>query len=295
MSTTLFSRAALQVWQQTESVHHPVDAKSGLQTAGRRISQVRLTTSRVCADYAVVVPSALACFDDDFEARVAHLRLPVTHRRVTRTANPLEWLLVAERRCLKIVPNGFGEKPVLNLMFGALIRAAERRRRLRLTSSRCKIAAVRKDLNDEYQTSITPPAQSSEPRVSSKSRLDQRQIQWNWIADILWQNTSGMEYERFDNRFGEHISYRGKWFAGGGGWHTIAMPNTCPLVDGLGFGSGYEQCKSGLRPVDILASIASAGSSCSTPGHRSQSNMTLQNSTNTSCVGVSRAAMVRRR
>ena len=33
---------------------------------------------------------------------------------------------MSERRRLKIIPNGFGEKPVLNLMFGALIRAAER-------------------------------------------------------------------------------------------------------------------------------------------------------------------------
>jgi hypothetical protein len=30
-------------------------------------------------------------------------------------------------------PNGFGEKPVLKLMFGALVRAAERWRGLRFT------------------------------------------------------------------------------------------------------------------------------------------------------------------
>jgi transposase-like protein len=58
--------------------------------------------------------------------RVAHLRLPVTHRRVTRTTNLLERLFVEERRRLKIVPNGFGEEPVMKLMFGALTRAAER-------------------------------------------------------------------------------------------------------------------------------------------------------------------------
>ena len=37
------------------------------------------------ADYANVLPSALACFEDDFEACIAHLRLPVTHRRFART------------------------------------------------------------------------------------------------------------------------------------------------------------------------------------------------------------------
>ncbi|MBV8107870.1 MAG: transposase [Hyphomicrobiales bacterium] len=89
--------------------------------------------SGIRADYAMVAPSALACFDDDFEACVAHPRLPVTRRRATRTTNLLERLFVEERRRLKIVPNGFGEKPVLKLIFGALIRAAERWRGLRFT------------------------------------------------------------------------------------------------------------------------------------------------------------------
>ena len=66
---------------------------------------------------------------------IAHLRLPVTHRRSTRTTNLLERLLVEERRRLKIIPNGFGEKPVLKLMFGALVRAAERWRGLCFTRS----------------------------------------------------------------------------------------------------------------------------------------------------------------
>ena len=55
-------------------------------------------------------------------------------------------------------------------MFGALIRAAERWRGLRFTEFELRqIAAVRKDLDDEYQTSITPQARSSRPCVSSKS------------------------------------------------------------------------------------------------------------------------------
>jgi hypothetical protein len=73
-----------------------------------------------------------------------------------------------ERRRLKIIPNGLGEKPVLNLLFGALIRAAGRRRGLRFTEFELRqIAAVRKDLNREYQT--TPLPRSTQPRVSSKS------------------------------------------------------------------------------------------------------------------------------
>ena len=110
----------------------------------------------------------MACFEDDFEACIAHLRLPVTHRRSTRTTNLLERLFVEERRRLKIIPNGFGEKPVLKLMFGALVRAAERWRGLRFTEFELRqIAAVRKDLDAEYEA--TRSDRASQTRVSSRS------------------------------------------------------------------------------------------------------------------------------
>ena len=113
---------------------------------------------------------ALACFEDDFEACIAHLRLPVTHRRFARTTNLLERLFVEERRRLKIIPNGLSERPVLKLMFGALVRAAERWRGLRFTELELARSPRRKELDDEYQTSITPRAASSQTRVSSKSK-----------------------------------------------------------------------------------------------------------------------------
>jgi hypothetical protein len=84
--------------------------------------------------------------------------------------NLLERLFVEERRRLKIIPNGFGEKPVLKLMFGALVRAAERWRGLRFTEFELRqIGAVRADLDAEYEASITRSDRSSQPRFSSKS------------------------------------------------------------------------------------------------------------------------------
>ena len=101
---------------------------------------------------------------------VAKALTPRTHRRTTRTTNLLERLFVEERRRLKIIPNGFGEKPVLKLMFGALIRAAERWRGLRFTEFELRqIAAVRKELDAEYETKLTPSGRSSHQRFSSKS------------------------------------------------------------------------------------------------------------------------------
>lgn len=68
------------------------------------------------------------------------------------------------------VPNGFGEKPVLKLMFGALVRAAERWRGLRFIEFEFRqIAAVRKDLDAEYDATITRSDRPSQTRVSSTS------------------------------------------------------------------------------------------------------------------------------
>ncbi len=127
------------------------------------------------ADYQATLPSAVACFQDDFEACIAHLRLPVTHRRATRTTNLLERLFVEERRRLKIIPNAFGEKPVLKLMFGAMIRAAERWRAVRITDfERRQMAALRRDLDHEYEArnavAKPPSAENHSAKLSSTKR-----------------------------------------------------------------------------------------------------------------------------
>ena len=112
---------------------------------------------------------------DDFEACIAHLRLPITHRRATRTTNLLERLFVEERRRLKIIPNAFGDKAVLKLMFGAMARAAERWRSIRITEfERRQMAALRQELEHDYEAHVgLNPAHSKRARanqIPSKSR-----------------------------------------------------------------------------------------------------------------------------
>jgi putative transposase len=107
--------------------------QAAYQAPSRAIA--RELAAGVVADYGGKHDSAVACFMDDFEACTAHLRFPVTHRWAIRTTNLLERLFVEERRRLKIIPNAFGERAVLKLMFGALIRAAERWKRSRSPSS----------------------------------------------------------------------------------------------------------------------------------------------------------------
>src|SRR5262249_15771091 len=84
-------------------------------------------------------------------------------------------LFVEERRRLKIIPNAFGERVVLKLMFGALIRAAERWRSVKVTEfERRQMAAVRKELDEEYEASVgldaQPSKDSAQPKISSNSR-----------------------------------------------------------------------------------------------------------------------------
>jgi hypothetical protein len=57
-------------------------------------------------------------------------------------------------------------------MLGALIRTSERRRGLRFTEFESELrqfAALRKELDEEYEASIKSPARSSQPRCSSKN------------------------------------------------------------------------------------------------------------------------------
>ena len=101
--------------------------------------------------------------------------MPITHRRAIRTTNLLERLFVEERRRLKIIPNAFGEKAVLKLMFGAMIRAAERWRAIRVSElERRQMRAAREELNQEYEAANGLGEKTSAParqtRLSSTAR-----------------------------------------------------------------------------------------------------------------------------
>jgi putative transposase len=82
--------------------------------------------------------------------------------------NLLERLFLEERRRLKIIPNAFGEKAVLKLMYGAMIRAAERWRGLPVTAfERRQLEAVQGELDAEYQATIGHPPAVPQTKVSS--------------------------------------------------------------------------------------------------------------------------------
>ena len=78
-------------------------------------------------------PTAARCLRDDLDASLAHLKLPVAHRRSIRTTNALERSFGEERRRSKVIPKFRSEKECLKLVFGVLWRASERWRRVRFS------------------------------------------------------------------------------------------------------------------------------------------------------------------
>jgi transposase-like protein len=142
-------------------------ATAAYQAPSRKIA--RELAEGLVADYGTEFANATACFRDDFEACIAHLRLPIAHRRATRTTNLLERLFVEERRRLKIIPNAFGEKAVLKLMFGAMTRAAERWRSIRITEfERRQMAALRQELDQDYEAAVNLDTTRSKPAPTTK-------------------------------------------------------------------------------------------------------------------------------
>jgi hypothetical protein len=86
-----------------------------------------------------------------------------------------ERLIVEERRSLKIIPNAFGERPVLKLICGAFVRAADRRKSIKVTEfERRQASAVKKELDKEYEVQIDlnpkPPKAAARIRISSSSQ-----------------------------------------------------------------------------------------------------------------------------
>jgi transposase-like protein len=164
----LQSKLPETVWPEFQ-----VRARACYQAASPALA--RLLREDIMGGYGTEFPAAVACFDDDFEACIAHLRFPLGHRRVIRTTNLLERLFGEERRRTKVIPHAFGERAVLKLMYAALVRAAERWRGIRMTEfEQRQLKAIRSELDRAHAERTAPIANqkvtASPTRLSSKNR-----------------------------------------------------------------------------------------------------------------------------
>ena len=84
-------------------------------------------------------------------------------------------MFVEERRRLKIITNAFGERTVLKLRYGALIRAADRWKSIKFTEfERRQLSAVKRELDQEYETQVgldrKPSKAAAQTKISSSSQ-----------------------------------------------------------------------------------------------------------------------------
>lgn len=86
----------------------------------------------VIATYQRSYPSAMASFSDDLEASLAHLKLPVLHRKYVQTTNLIERSFDKERRRSKVIPKFFDERSCLKPVFSVLWRSSMRWQSIRI-------------------------------------------------------------------------------------------------------------------------------------------------------------------
>jgi putative transposase len=78
-------------------------------------------------------PSAVQCFEDDFDACIQHLKCPARHRRFISSTNLLERSFGEQKRRSKVIPRFFDEKSGLKLAFASLMRASQGWRKLSIS------------------------------------------------------------------------------------------------------------------------------------------------------------------
>ena len=147
--------------------------------SGALAGDARQLATGIRADYANVLPSALACFEDDLE--ILH-RAPAGRRsrtaafvRTTISSNGYSSRTATLKSFRRLRREAGAQADVPERSSGPPNVARSSLHRIELR----QIAAVRKDLDDEYQTLITPRAASSQPRIQQiQAAFDVRQF---WV------------------------------------------------------------------------------------------------------------------
>lgn len=148
----------------------PEDRWPELQTHVRACYQApspavaRSLRTSIVEQFGRELPGAVACFEEDFEACIAHLRFPLGHRKTIRTTNLLERLFGEDRRRTKVLPHAFGERALLKLMYAAVIRAAAKWRNIKVTAfDRQQLQAIRNELDEAFRQRHPSVTQAATP------------------------------------------------------------------------------------------------------------------------------------
>lgn len=119
----------------------------------------RMMATKILDLYQSRYPSAMKCFQDDWEACIAYLRCPHVHHKRIRTTNLLERSFGEQRRRTKVIPRFFTEKSCLKLVFATVWRASQRWQGVKMSElERQQLKLLRRELGllDHERDSIVP-------------------------------------------------------------------------------------------------------------------------------------------
>ena len=111
-----------ELYPQIRSVYYQTDEKVA-----------ELCAEKIIDEYADKYPSAIKCFQEDFEACIQHMRFPAGHQKHIMTTNLLERAFVEQKRRTKIIPRFFDEKSCLKLVYATMVRASQKWRRVKMS------------------------------------------------------------------------------------------------------------------------------------------------------------------
>jgi len=120
-------------------------------------------------------PSALKCFNEDFDACIQHLKCPARHRKFINSTNLAERSFLEQKRRSKVIPRFFDEKSGLKLAFASLIRASQSWRKLSITfDDQMKLMELRHKLGQkaekEHLISKNQKMLQAKEKISSKNK-----------------------------------------------------------------------------------------------------------------------------
>jgi len=127
--------------------------------------QGRASATELVMRFGDQYPAAVACFTEDLDALLAHLRLPARHRINCRTTNLIERSFEEERRRTEVIPRFPDERSAMKLVFATLIRCSERWSRVSISDiERHQLKLLRSELG------IDPPPSPGEKEERSRRR-----------------------------------------------------------------------------------------------------------------------------
>ena len=119
--------------------------------------------------FGYLYPSALKCFDDDFDACIQLLKCPARHRRFISSTNLAERSFAEQKRRSKVIPRFFDEKSGLKLAFASLIRASQGWSKLRITfDDQMKLVELRHKLGQKAEKEHSIPKNQRISQVKEK-------------------------------------------------------------------------------------------------------------------------------